>query len=95
MSLTIKLKASESEACCGWHCRLDDLGKGYSVSERSLPFGRTSVCLKRNGVALILKQGGQTAVRTVINDPTTEHLAMLDDLRRIGMLADEKKGSQR
>ena len=43
MSFTIKLKASESEASCGWHCRLDDLGKGYNVSERSLPFGRTSV----------------------------------------------------
>ena len=86
MRLSIKLKASDSAAACGWHCRLSDLSKGYRVSERPLPFGRTSICLKREGVALILKQGGQTAVRTDIDDPTSAQLAMLDDLRRIGML---------
>lgn len=87
MNITVTLKACESEASMGWHCRLIDLGKGYRVSERPLPFGRTSVCIKRAGTGLILKQGGSTAVRTVIEKPTPEQLSMLDDLRLIGMLA--------
>ena len=90
--VTITLRARESEASAGWHCRLAELAKGYRVTERSLPFGRTSVCLKLEGSALLLTQGGATAVRTEIETPTDAQLAMLDDLRRIGMLASEEFG---
>lgn len=84
--IVVVMKTVNSEASTGWHVRLAELGKGYKVSDRALPFGRVSVCVKHNGAAVILKQGGASSVRTLIENPTPAQVSIIADLRNIGML---------
>lgn len=91
--MEIRLIASCNPLATGWHVRLAALNKGYRVTQQPLPFGRTGVVVKRNGVGLFLKQGADNTVKTVVDNPSAAQMEILEDLRSIGMLCADRGAS--
>jgi hypothetical protein len=82
VTATMKLPAQ----CAGWAA--DMMKKGYRVSSRSEYFGRHSHVIKKNGVHLILRQGGSAVVKNNIENLSFEQAQILEDLKAVGALID-------
>lgn len=88
--IVVRLQPTESEAYGGWIVRMREaFPQGRVTTRPHGTFKREEVLIKDDaGETLLLAQGHGRAISTVVMRPTAGQLAIIDALRRIGMLVE-------